>query len=121
MKTWCKGALYIMNKLVVLIFLSVFSVSACSNEQCARSLEVTATAYTSSPDETNDEPTIAAWGDELKPGMNVIAVSRDLIDLRYSSTAAPSSPAQNDETLSQSSRPSVATASTLTPRTATGA
>ena len=81
MKTWCKGALYIMNKLVVLIFLSVFSVSACSNEQCARSLEVTATAYTSSPDETNDEPTIAAWGDELKPGMNVIAVSRDLIDL----------------------------------------
>ena len=31
--------------------------------------------------QTNAQPTIAAWGDELKPGMQAIAVSRDLLKL----------------------------------------
>lgn len=70
-----------MKKSLIIILLSLFSAAGCSSENCSRSLDVTATAYTSSEDETNDEPTIAAWGDELEPGMNVIAVSRDLIDL----------------------------------------
>ena len=46
-----------------------------------RSLEVTATAYNSVASQTNDRPTLAAWGDRLEPGMKAIAVSRDLIPL----------------------------------------
>ena len=45
------------------------------------SLQVRASAYTSRPEETDDDPNIAAWGDELAPGMKVIAVSRDLLKL----------------------------------------
>lgn len=70
-----------MLKLVLLIFLSLFSLTSCSCDFTSKSMEVTATAYTSSADETDAEPTIAAWGDELKPGMKVIAVSRDLLEL----------------------------------------
>lgn len=44
-------------------------------------MEVTATAYTSSPRETDSTPFLAAWGDTLKPDMKVIAVSRDLLEL----------------------------------------
>ena len=43
------------------------------------SLEVTATAYTSDRNQTDDTPNVAAWGDILQPGMKSIAVSRDLI------------------------------------------
>ena len=46
-----------------------------------RSLEVTATAYTSRANETDSTPSLAAWGDTLKPGMKVIAVSRDLLKM----------------------------------------
>ena len=70
-----------MDKLLTLVSLTLFSLSVPATENCSRSLEVTATAYTSTVDETNNNPTIAAWGDELKPGMNVIAVSRDLIEM----------------------------------------
>jgi len=42
-------------------------------------LVVTASAYTSSVAETDSTPTLAAWGDVLKPGMKVIAVSKDLL------------------------------------------
>ncbi len=51
----------------------------CTGQQ--NTLEVTATAYTSSVRETNANPNQAAWGDILEPGMKAIAVSRDLIDL----------------------------------------
>jgi len=44
-----------------------------------QSLTVTATAYNSLPSQTQGNPSIAAWGDRLKPGMKVIAVSRDLL------------------------------------------
>ena len=45
-----------------------------------RSMEVTASAYTLRAEETAaDSVGIGAWGDRLNPGMNVIAVSRDLI------------------------------------------
>ena len=44
-----------------------------------KSLHVTATAYTSHAAQTDSTPNIAAWGDRLKPGMKVIAVSRDLL------------------------------------------
>ena len=45
------------------------------------SLDVTATAYNSVQEQTNEQPRITAWGDHLEPGMKAIAVSRDLIAL----------------------------------------
>jgi len=42
-------------------------------------LKVTATAYNSLRAQTDSTPNIAAWGDRLRPGMRVIAVSRDLL------------------------------------------
>jgi 3D (Asp-Asp-Asp) domain-containing protein len=63
---------------VVLICVLAAPASADSIE---RALAVTATAYNSLPDQTDDEPHTAAWGDPLAPGMKVIAVSRDLIPL----------------------------------------
>ncbi|EMG37902.1 hypothetical protein PCS_01297 [Desulfocurvibacter africanus PCS] len=46
-----------------------------------RTLAVTATAYTSHRSQTNQNPSLAAWGDTLKPGMRCIAVSRDLLKM----------------------------------------
>lgn len=60
-----------------LIFMTL--ISACADDR--ESLQVVATAYTSHPGQTNSQPTIAAWGDQLKPGMQAIAVSRDLLKL----------------------------------------
>ncbi|AUP81492.1 hypothetical protein C1H87_01335 [Flavivirga eckloniae] len=44
-------------------------------------IEVTASAYNSLKYQTNSNPSIAAFGDTLKPGMYCIAVSRDLLKL----------------------------------------
>ncbi|MCK5824924.1 MAG: 3D domain-containing protein [Ichthyobacteriaceae bacterium] len=44
-------------------------------------LKVEATAYNSLVSQTDSNPTIAAWGDKLKPGMKCIAVSRDLLEM----------------------------------------
>jgi len=47
-----------------------------------KKLRVTATAYNSFPSQTSKiHPGITAWGDSLKPGMKIIAVSKDLIPL----------------------------------------
>jgi 3D (Asp-Asp-Asp) domain-containing protein len=46
-----------------------------------RELEVTATAYNSTPGQTDSSPTITAFGIRLKPGMRIVAVSRDLEEL----------------------------------------
>ena len=42
------------------------------------SVQVTVTAYTSSVQETDSDPWTAAWGNKLRPGDRVVAVSRDL-------------------------------------------
>lgn len=47
-------------------------------EPARQQLTVTATAYNSTVAQTDATPTLAAWGAELRPGMRVIAVSRDL-------------------------------------------
>jgi 3D (Asp-Asp-Asp) domain-containing protein len=47
----------------------------------ARELVVTATAYNAVPEQTDSDPDIGAWGDRLRPGMRVIAVSPDLLAL----------------------------------------
>jgi len=46
----------------------------------SHSAVVTASAYNSVPAQTKGDPTVAAWGDKLKPGMKAIAVSRDLLE-----------------------------------------
>ncbi len=46
-----------------------------------QTLQVTASAYNSLPDQTTKKHSnIAAWGDRLEPGMKAIAVSRDLLE-----------------------------------------
>ena len=60
------------------MLLSLLGGSAWAAE---RALEVTATAYNSLPGQTEGDPTLAAWGDRLEPGMRAIAVSHDLIGL----------------------------------------
>lgn len=58
-------------------------VTACKKEAAPSykwlPLEVTVTAYNTTPAQTSGNPVLAAWGDTLKPGMKSIAVSRDLI------------------------------------------
>jgi 3D (Asp-Asp-Asp) domain-containing protein len=44
-------------------------------------LVVEATAYNCVPEQTEGDPSIAAWGDRLKPGDSAVAVSDDLLDL----------------------------------------
>ena len=44
-----------------------------------RKLRVTATAYSSHAQQTDKTPFLAAWNNRLKPGMKIIAVSRDLL------------------------------------------
>ena len=44
-----------------------------------RKLRVTATAYTSHENQTDSTPFIAAWGNRIRPGMKMIAVSRDML------------------------------------------
>jgi 3D (Asp-Asp-Asp) domain-containing protein len=46
-----------------------------------RSLRVKASAYNSLRGQTDSTPNVGAWGDSLAPGMKVIAVSADLIEL----------------------------------------
>ena len=42
-------------------------------------LRVTATAYTSHRGQTDKTPFLAAWNNRIRPGMKIIAVSRDLL------------------------------------------
>ncbi|WP_223276070.1 3D domain-containing protein [Algoriphagus aquimarinus] len=53
--------------------------SACSKPE-TKSMDVVATAYNSVKAQTANDPSIAAWGDTLVPGMKAVAISRDLLD-----------------------------------------
>ena len=59
--------------------LIVGTLTSCSGEQ--QSLTVTATAYNSVPGQTQGDPNVGAWGDRIRPGDKVIAVSPDLLAL----------------------------------------
>ncbi|WP_343065440.1 hypothetical protein [Arenibacter arenosicollis] len=65
----------------------LFSLATCKEKVVDdgyiwKKLRVTATAYNSFPSQTSKiHPGITAWGDSLKPGMKIIAVSKDLIPL----------------------------------------
>ena len=64
-------------------FLLMVSLMACKEKKedpyVWLPMEVTATAYNSVKSQTNEHPTITAWGDTLVPESNSLAVSRDLI------------------------------------------
>jgi 3D (Asp-Asp-Asp) domain-containing protein len=51
---------------------------AAPEAPAARELEVTATAYNSVRGQTDGSPSITAYGIKLRPGMRIVAVSRDL-------------------------------------------
>ncbi|WP_462281798.1 3D domain-containing protein [Salinivirga cyanobacteriivorans] len=72
------------HAILVVVLVSVVFFTQCDGkqepEQAYQAMKVTATAYNSLPGQTLGHPAEAAWGDTLKPGMKVIAVSRDLID-----------------------------------------
>jgi len=64
-----------------LALVASLAVTACDRGPGPQSMEVTATAYTMREQETKKGNIgLAAWGDQLEPGMKAIAVSRDLID-----------------------------------------
>ena len=69
-----------MKRILISVSTLLFLLS-CNNKK-EHTLEVTATAYNSLPEQTHkDHAAITAWGDTLKPGMKSIAVSRDLIKM----------------------------------------
>jgi 3D (Asp-Asp-Asp) domain-containing protein len=68
--------------LLALIGILVFASCAAFHEiqpQHEQTLTVTATAYNSLSNQTDGNPKIAAWGDQIMPGMKAIAVSQDLL------------------------------------------
>ena len=68
-------------KNTLLIGLTSLGLAGCERGPGEHTMEVTASAYTMAEDETKKGNVgLAAWGDQLEPGMKAIAVSRDLID-----------------------------------------
>jgi 3D (Asp-Asp-Asp) domain-containing protein len=65
---------------ILALALSTACVSAVADD-IDDSIEVHASAYNSLPSQTSGRPNVAAWGDRLEPGMQVIAVSRDLLKM----------------------------------------
>ena len=63
----------------LVLALVVGTLTGCSGEQ--QSLTVTATAYNSVSGQTQGDPNVGAWGDRIRPGDKVIAVSPDLLSL----------------------------------------
>ncbi len=62
----------------------LFLLTACTEKTEAfywKEIEVTVSAFNSVVSQTDGSPTIAAWGDTLRPGMKCVAVSRDLLTL----------------------------------------
>jgi len=73
-----------MKTNLYIILLSFISL-CCSNNRgevdCQKkAMTVIATAYNSLAYQTSSNPNITAFGDRLKPGLQYIAVSRDLLD-----------------------------------------
>jgi len=62
------------------LWLAIFAQTAAATETEHR-LAVTAVAYTLDKRQTDDDEDIGAWGDELDDEANIIAVSRDLLEM----------------------------------------
>ena len=76
---------YLYSASILFIFLVVLTsckkFNASDEDLDWDTICVTATAYNSVEYQTEGHPSITAWGDTLKPGMNAIAISRDLLKL----------------------------------------
>lgn len=71
-----------MKHRITCLLLLLYFLAACSRpEYVWKELEVTVTAYNSVSWQTSGNPSVTAWGDTLRPGMQCIAVSRDLLAL----------------------------------------
>ena len=75
------GEVVSMWKFSLLAVVAGLGVACATPAPKTHSLLVTATAYNSVRGQTQGDPTEAAWGDRLSPGMKVIAVSRDLLEM----------------------------------------
>ena len=72
-----------MNRFRPVFILLPLLLLSCREEKnyIWKSKEVNVSAYNSTTSQTDGLPTLAAWGDTLRPGMKAIAVSRDLVRL----------------------------------------
>lgn len=68
-----------MRVFICLFVLIFFNCKKADEKFVWNSRIVTATAYNSLESQTNSNPNITAFGDNLKPGLKYIAVSRDLL------------------------------------------
>lgn len=78
--------LYLLKRIkmrnLVILFIGIICFNSCRSDSYNwHAIEVTATAYNSLEYQTDGDPNITAWGDELVPGNKYIAVSRDLIKI----------------------------------------
>ena len=71
--------MHVVTRLWATLSVAALMTVACTAQQEQR-LTVTASAYNSTRAQTSGNPTEAAWGDSLEPGMKAIAVSDDLLD-----------------------------------------
>ena len=71
-----------MNPIVKAILITLLLVPATLfAKPTENKVHVTITAYNSVASQTDSTPSIAAWGDRLKPGMKTVAVSNDLLKM----------------------------------------
>jgi len=69
----------VIRNAVAIFLTTLVSTAALAAEPKPVTLQVKASAYNSAPERANTRPALGAWGDRLKPGMKVIAVSEDLL------------------------------------------
>lgn len=73
--------MFTVTRFLVAVMLAIgVANTASAGKERLNNLSVTATAYNSLPSQTDGNPTLAAWGDKLRPGMKAIAVSHDLLN-----------------------------------------
>ena len=79
-KFFCASRFYPQQLIFLLIIAGIgLSAERLAAGEDGRVLKVTATAYNSVPGQTQNDPSLTAWGKTLVPGMKAIAVSHDLI------------------------------------------
>jgi 3D (Asp-Asp-Asp) domain-containing protein len=72
--------MFTVTRFLVVVALATSLVgTASAGKERSNAITVTATAYNSTPSQTDGTPDVAAWGDRLFPGLKAIAISRDLM------------------------------------------
>lgn len=78
-----KNLLLKIKSLTIIFVLFILQLGLTSGDakKEIKTIEVLATAYNSVPEQTDNTPFEAAWGDILTPEVRSIAVSRDLLEM----------------------------------------